>query len=81
MSIHKKSWLLLSYKQKKHLVFMLVLMFFSMILESLSVGIMIPLTSILLKGDVGTKKYLLKLQPHYKPIQPYLAKKNIIGMI
>jgi len=54
MSIHKKSWLLLSYKQKKHLVFMLVLMFFSMILESLSVGIMIPLTSILLKGDVGT---------------------------
>ena len=50
----KKAWLLLIYKQKKYAIFMLVLMFIAMILESLSVGIIFPLISILLKGDIGT---------------------------
>ena len=50
----KKAWLLLNYKQKKYVIFMLILMFLAMILESLSVGIIFPLISILLKGDIGT---------------------------
>jgi ABC-type multidrug transport system fused ATPase/permease subunit len=49
----KKAWLLLNYKQKKYAIFMLILMFLAMILESLSVGIIFPLISILLKGDIG----------------------------
>ena len=50
----KKAWLLLNYKQKKYAIFMLVLMFIAMILESLSVAIIFPLISILLKGDIVT---------------------------
>ena len=53
MSLFKKAWLLLSYKQKKYVIFIFMLMFFAMILESLSIGIILPLTSILLKGDIG----------------------------
>ena len=54
MYIFKKAWLLLSHTQKKYAIFLFILMFLSMILESLSVGIMLPLISILLKGEVGT---------------------------
>ena len=54
MTLPKKIWLLLNYKQKKHAIFMFVLMLVAMILESLSVGIVFPLISILLKGEVGT---------------------------
>ena len=54
MSLLKKTWLLLSYKYKKYAIFIFMLMFFAMILESLSVGIILPLISVLLKGDIGT---------------------------
>jgi len=54
MTLSKKIWLLLNYKQKKHATFMFVLMLVAMLLESLSVGIVFPLISILLKGEVGT---------------------------
>ena len=54
MPISKKVWSLLSHKQKKHIFLMLALMLLAMLLESLSVGIILPLTSILLKGDAGT---------------------------
>ncbi len=54
MTLPKKIWLLLNYKQKKYAIFMFVLMLVAMILESLSVGIVFPLISILLKGEVGT---------------------------
>ena len=53
MPLFKKAWQLLSYKQKKYAIFLFMLMFFTMILESLSIGIILPLTSILLKGDIG----------------------------
>ena len=54
MSIFKKAWSLLNFKQKKYAIIMFVLMILAMILESLSIGIVIPLISILLKGDIGT---------------------------
>ncbi len=54
MPLFKKAWSLLNYKQKKYSIIMFALMFLAMILESLSVGIVLPLTSILLKGDTGT---------------------------
>ena len=54
MYLYKKAWLLLNPKQKKYAVFLFILMFIAMILESLSIGIILPLISILLKGEVGT---------------------------
>jgi len=54
MSLLKKAWLLLNYKQKKYVIFLFMLMFLTMILESLSIGILLPLISILLKGEMGT---------------------------
>jgi len=54
MSTFKKAWLLLNYKQKKYAIFIFMLMFLAMILESLSIGIVIPIISILLKGDIDT---------------------------
>ena len=53
MPLFKKAWLLLNLKQKKFAIFLLLLMFFAMILESLSIAIIIPLISILLKGEVN----------------------------
>ena len=47
-----KAWFHLSYYQKKYAIFIFLLMFVAMFLESLSVGIIIPLISILLKGNV-----------------------------
>ena len=38
MTLPKKAWLLLNYKQKKYAIFIFALMFLAMILESLSVG-------------------------------------------
>ena len=54
MSTFKKAWLLLNYKQKKYVIFLFMLMFLVMILESLSIGIILPLISILLKGEIDT---------------------------
>ena len=54
MFLLKKAWLLLNYEQKKYAIFIFALMFFAMILESLSIGIIIPLLSILLKGNIDT---------------------------
>ena len=50
----KKAWLLLNYKQKKYAIFIFILMFLAMILEALSVGIMLPLISIILKGNIDS---------------------------
>ena len=50
----RKAWMLLNYKQKKNIIFIFALMFVAMILESLSIGIMLPLISVLFKGDIGT---------------------------
>ena len=52
MFLFKKSWQFFTYKQKRYAIFIFALMFFAMILESLSVGIILPLTSILLKGNM-----------------------------
>ena len=54
MSLLKKAWLLLNYKQKKYVIFLFMLMFLAMILESLSIGIIIPLVSILFKGEINS---------------------------
>ena len=54
MSLQKESWSLLNLKQKKYAIFLFILMFLAMILESLSIGIILPLISILLKGEIGT---------------------------
>ena len=53
MSLYKKSWSLLHSRQRKQAVFLLSLMFIAVILESLSIAIIIPLISILLKGEVN----------------------------
>ena len=54
MNLIKASWKLLSSKQKKYVFFIFFLMFVGMILESLSVGIIIPLISVILKGNFDT---------------------------
>lgn len=54
MHLYKKAWLLLNPKQKKYAIFLFILMFIAMILESLSIGIIFPLISVLLKGEIGT---------------------------
>ncbi len=54
MNLIKASWKLLSSKQKKYAFFIFFLMFVGMILESLSVGIIIPLISVILKGNFDT---------------------------
>ena len=54
MFLLKKAWLLLNYKQKKYAIFIFILMFLAMILEALSIGIVLPLLSILLKGDIDS---------------------------
>jgi ABC-type multidrug transport system fused ATPase/permease subunit len=54
MSLQKESWSLLNLKQKKYAIFLFILMFLAMILESLSIGIILPLISILLKGEIDT---------------------------
>ena len=51
MSTFKKAWLLLNKSQRKYIYFIFILMFFSMILEILSIGIIIPLLSLLIKGN------------------------------
>jgi len=52
MSLLKQAWLLLTVDQRRHGLIIVLLMFIAMILESLSVGIILPLTSILLTGDL-----------------------------
>jgi len=54
MPLFKKAWLLLSYDQKMYVMFIFIMMFIAMILESISIAILIPLISILLKGEVDT---------------------------
>ena len=54
MSISKKAWFILNSVQKKYATFIFALMFIAMVLESLSVGIMVPLISIFLKGNLDT---------------------------
>ena len=54
MHLIKKTWLLLNPKQKKYVIFLFILMFLATILESLSIGIILPLISILLKGEIDT---------------------------
>ena len=54
MSVFRKAWLLLNYEQKKYAIFIFILMFLAMILEALSIGFMLPLFSILLKGNVDS---------------------------
>ena len=52
MSVFIKTWKLLNDKQKRHAIFIFILIFFAMILEILSIGIVIPLISVLLRGDI-----------------------------
>ena len=54
MPLYKKAWLLLSNKQKKYAIFIFILMVVAMILETLSIGIMLPLLSVLLKGETNS---------------------------
>ena len=52
MFLPKKAWCLLKNDQKKYALFIFVLIFIAMILEGLSIGIILPLISILLNGNV-----------------------------
>jgi len=54
MNLLKKAWQHLNSNQKKYSIFIFGLMFIVMILEILSVGIVLPLISVLLRGDVDT---------------------------
>ena len=53
MSSFKKALLILNSDQKKYLIFLFILMMISTALETLSVGVMVPLFSILLKGEAN----------------------------
>ena len=48
----KKAWEIFDNKQKRYSIYIFVFMFLAMILESLSVGIMVPVLSVLLKGNI-----------------------------
>ena len=48
---------MLSQEQKKYLIFILIMSLISMLLESLSIGVILPLFSILLKGEIGSNYF------------------------
>ena len=54
MSIFIKAWIFLNFKQRKYAIFIFGLIFLAMFLETLSVGVLIPLISILLKGNIDS---------------------------
>jgi|TARA_B110000438_G_scaffold258238_1_gene266814 ABC-type multidrug transport system fused ATPase/permease subunit len=54
MFLFKKAWIFLTEKQKKYAFFIFVLIVFAMIFEILSLGMLIPLLSIFLKGELDT---------------------------
>ena len=54
MFLFKKAWLILTNKQKKYAIFIFALMFFAMFFEILSLGMILPLLSIFLKGELET---------------------------
>ena len=54
MSLFKKAWILLAPKQRSYAIFIFAMMFFAMFFEALSIGMMIPLLSIFLKGEIET---------------------------
>jgi hypothetical protein len=47
----RKAWSIFDYNQKKYLIFIFILMLISMLLETLSIGIILPLLSIFLKNE------------------------------
>jgi|TARA_B100000315_G_scaffold257260_1_gene305536 ABC-type bacteriocin/lantibiotic exporter with double-glycine peptidase domain len=51
------AWSILNHAQKKNLIYIFILMLVSMNLEALSIGIMIPLISILLKDEVDSSLF------------------------
>ena len=53
----KQAWFSLTEDQKKFTILIFVMMFFSMILEALSIGIILPLLSIFLKGNLDTSAF------------------------
>ena len=53
----KQAWLSLTEDQKKFSILIFVMMFFSMILEALSIGIILPLLSIFLKGNLDSSAF------------------------
>ena len=52
-----KALQMLSQEQKKYLIFILIMSLISMLLESLSIGVILPLFSILLKGEIGSNYF------------------------
>ena len=54
MSLFKKTWSIFDHKQRKYLMFIFILMFVSMLLETLSIGIILPLLSIFLKNEIDS---------------------------
>ena len=61
MYLPKKVWSLLNYSQKKYAIYILIMMFFAMFLETLSVGIILPLLSALFNsdGEMGFFQHIL----------------------
>ena len=53
----KQAWFSLTKDQKKFSILIFVMMFFSMILEALSIGIILPLLSIFLKGNLDSSAF------------------------
>ena len=54
MSSFKKAWRILNQQQRKYFIFIFFLMFISMLLESLSIGVIFPLLSVILKGEIDS---------------------------
>ena len=53
----RKAWSIFDYNQKKYLIFIFILMFVSMLLETLSIGIILPLLSIFLKNEIDSSVF------------------------
>ena len=52
MSTFKKAWSVFNYSQKRVLFLIFALMLIAMILETLSIGVILPLLSIFLKNEI-----------------------------
>ena len=53
INLAKKAWSFLTKKQREYGIIIFIMMFFTMFLETLSIGIVLPLLSLFLKNDTG----------------------------
>ena len=61
--MYKKIWEILSSSERKEFVFLLILMVIGMLLETMGVGLVIPMLALLSRDDFSVKYPFLGLYP------------------